>query len=65
MIPLSWKEDSVAWKGLWCWRMIWDIKSAFFDGSIVGSMGLGSVSKCHICGGGGSRCSESENEEKE
>lgn len=43
--------------------MIWDIKSAFFDGWIVGSVGFGSISDGHTCDGGGS--SESENDEKE
>lgn len=28
VIPLSWREDSDEWKGLWWWRRILEIRSA-------------------------------------
>lgn len=26
--PWSWREDSIAWKGLWCWIRMLEINSA-------------------------------------
>ena len=31
-MPWSWRDDSIEWNGLWCWRRIWEIKSASFEG---------------------------------
>lgn len=39
-VPRSWREDSMWWKGLWCWIRIWDRVSASGEGRSCGSVGF-------------------------
>lgn len=35
-MPWSWRDDSMAWNGLWWVSTIWESNSASFDGSSFG-----------------------------